>query len=134
VTSRFPPGTATGSRPACERFLLGAAVRRYRTAAQGRRQPDPADRHRHGRSSLLRRRKVTGIVLAGISTSIGVESTARAANERGYELTVVTDAITDTNKGAHLNSLRAIFPQITELATTEEVLIAVRVSVASNIC
>ena len=69
-----------------------------------------------------RRRKVTGIVLAGISTSIGVESTARAANERGYELTVVTDAITDTNKGAHLNSLRAIFPQIAELATTEEVL------------
>jgi nicotinamidase-related amidase len=70
----------------------------------------------------LRRRKVTGIVLAGISTSIGVESTARAANERGYELTIVTDAITDTDEGAHLNSLRAIFPRIAELATTEEVL------------
>jgi nicotinamidase-related amidase len=38
----------------------------------------------------LRRRKITGIVLAGISTSIGVESTARAANERGYELTIAT--------------------------------------------
>jgi nicotinamidase-related amidase len=46
----------------------------------------------------LRRRKVTGIVLAGISTSIGVESTTRAANERGYELTIVTDAITDTDE------------------------------------
>ena len=76
----------------------------------------------------LRRRKVTGIVLAGISTSIGVESTARAANERGYELTIVTDAITDTDEGAHLNSLRAIFPQIAELATTEEVLTALRAS------
>jgi nicotinamidase-related amidase len=72
----------------------------------------------------LRRRKVTGIVLAGISTSIGVESTARAANERGYEITIVTDAITDTDEGAHLNSLRAIFPRIAELATTEEVLTA----------
>jgi nicotinamidase-related amidase len=72
----------------------------------------------------LRRRKITGIVLAGISTSIGVESTARAANERGYELTIVTDAITDTDEGAHLNSLRAIFPRIAELATTEEVLTA----------
>jgi nicotinamidase-related amidase len=72
----------------------------------------------------LRRRKVTGIVLAGISTSIGVESTARAANERGYELTIVTDAITDTDEGAHLNSLKAIFPRIAELATTEEVLTA----------
>jgi nicotinamidase-related amidase len=70
----------------------------------------------------LRRRKVTGIVLAGISTSIGVESTARSANERGYELTIVTDAITDTDEGAHVNSLRAIFPRIAELATTEEVL------------
>jgi nicotinamidase-related amidase len=70
----------------------------------------------------LRRRRVTGIVLAGISTSIGVESTARAANERGYELTIVTDAITDTDEGAHVNSLKAIFPRIAELATTEEVL------------
>jgi nicotinamidase-related amidase len=72
----------------------------------------------------LRRRKITGIVLAGISTSIGVESTARAANERGYELTIVTDAVTDPDEGAHLNSLRAIFPKIAELATTEEVLTA----------
>ena len=78
----------------------------------------------------LRRRKVTGIVLAGISTSIGVESTARAANERGYELTIVTDAITDTDEVAHLNSLRAIFPQIAELATTEEILSALRSSIA----
>jgi nicotinamidase-related amidase len=72
----------------------------------------------------LRRRKVTGIVLAGISTSIGVESTARAANERGYELTIVTDAVTDLDDAAHANSLRAIFPRIAELATTEEVLTA----------
>jgi nicotinamidase-related amidase len=73
----------------------------------------------------LRRRKVTGIVLAGISTSIGVESAARAANERGYELTIVTDAVTDTSERAHLNSLEVIFPRIAELATTEEVLTAI---------
>jgi nicotinamidase-related amidase len=70
----------------------------------------------------LRRRKITGIVLAGISTSIGVESAARAANERGYELTIVTDAVTDTDRGAHLNSLEVIFPRIAELATTDDVL------------
>jgi nicotinamidase-related amidase len=72
----------------------------------------------------LRRRKITGIVLAGISTSIGVESTARAANERGYELTVAIDAVTDTSEGAHRNSLDVIFPRIAELATTDEVLVA----------
>jgi isochorismate hydrolase len=36
----------------------------------------------------------------------------------------VTDAITDTDEGAHLNSLRAVFPQIAELAITDEVLTA----------
>src|ERR1700758_2760730 len=72
----------------------------------------------------LRRRKITGIVLAGISTSIGVESTARAANERGYELTIVTDAVTDPDESAHRNSLAAIFPLIAELASTKEVLFA----------
>ena len=50
----------------------------------------------------LRRRKITGIVLAGISTSIGVESTARAANERGFELTIVTDAVTDPHESVEL--------------------------------
>jgi nicotinamidase-related amidase len=74
----------------------------------------------------LRRRKITGIVLAGISTSIGVESAARAANERSYELTIVTDAVTDTSERAHLNSLEVIFPHIAELATTEEVLTALQ--------
>ena len=34
----------------------------------------------------------------------------------------MTDAVTDTAKGAHLNSLEVIFPRIAELATTDEVL------------
>jgi nicotinamidase-related amidase len=72
----------------------------------------------------LRRRRISGIVLAGISTSIGVESTARAADERAYELTVVTDAVTDRVAGAHANSLEVIFPKIAELATTDEVIAA----------
>jgi nicotinamidase-related amidase len=72
----------------------------------------------------LRRRGITGIVLAGISTSVGVESAARAATERNYQLTIVTDAVTDTNVGAHTNSLSFIFPKIAELATTDEVVSA----------
>jgi nicotinamidase-related amidase len=72
----------------------------------------------------LRRRGITGIVLAGISTSVGVESAARAATERNYQLTIVTDAVTDTDLGAHTNSLDVIFPKIAELATTDEVIAA----------
>lgn len=45
----------------------------------------------------LRRRGVTQIVLAGISTSIGVESTARSAWENSYNLIFAEDAITDVD-------------------------------------
>src|ERR1700691_1366328 len=63
----------------------------------------------------LWRRKITG-------SSSPASRPASASNERGYELTIVTDAITDTDERAHRNSLRAIFPRIAELVTTEEVL------------
>ena len=43
----------------------------------------------------LRRRGITQIVLTGVATSIGVESTARAAYEHGYNVTLATDAMTD---------------------------------------
>ncbi|MBV8244498.1 MAG: hydrolase [Candidatus Eremiobacteraeota bacterium] len=70
----------------------------------------------------LRRRGVTNIVLCGIATSIGVESTARDAWERGYNLTFVSDAMTDMNADAHERALRIIFPRIGEIGTTQEVL------------
>ena len=70
----------------------------------------------------LRRRGVTQIVLAGISTSIGVESTARAAYEHGYNVTIATDAVTDSDADAHQNSVDRIFPRLGESGSTEEVL------------
>lgn len=70
----------------------------------------------------LRQRGITGLVLAGVSTSIGVEGTARAAAERGYNLTFATDAMTDRVPAAHERSLQYIFPRLGELGTTSEVL------------
>ncbi|MER7506573.1 hydrolase [Nonomuraea pusilla] len=70
----------------------------------------------------LRRRGVTQVVLAGIATSIGVESTARAAYEHGYNVTLVTDAMTDLDAQAHRHSLERIFPLLGESATTAEVI------------
>jgi nicotinamidase-related amidase len=70
----------------------------------------------------LRKRKVTGIVLAGVSTSIGVEGTARAASELGYNIAFAVDAMTDRVPEAHRNSLRFIFPRIGESGTTEEII------------
>ncbi|MDF6044647.1 isochorismatase family protein [Streptomyces sp. JH14] len=69
----------------------------------------------------LRRRGVTQVVVTGIATSIGVESTARSAHEHGYHVTVVTDAVTDMDGGAHANSVEKIFPRLGETDTTEAI-------------
>jgi len=61
-------------------------------------------------------------VLTGIATSIGVESTARAAHEHGYHVTLVTDAMTDIDADAHTNSIERIFPRLGELGTTAEII------------
>lgn len=72
----------------------------------------------------LRRRGMTGIVLAGISTSIGVESTARHARELNYEIAIVRDAVTDTVKEAHENSLTRIFPRLGRVDSTDAIIAA----------
>lgn len=70
----------------------------------------------------LRRRGITQIVLLGVATSIGVESTARFAHEYGYHVTVVTDAISDMDAGSHANSVEKVFPRLGETATTAEII------------
>lgn len=70
----------------------------------------------------LQELEVSGIVLAGIATSIGVEGTARDANMNGYNLTFASDAMTDLHASAHEHSLSLIFPRIGEVGTTEEII------------
>jgi nicotinamidase-related amidase len=70
----------------------------------------------------LRRRGVTQIVLAGIATSAGVESTARAAHEHGYHVTLATDAMADRSAETHEHSVRRIFPRLGETGSTAEIL------------
>jgi nicotinamidase-related amidase len=70
----------------------------------------------------LRRRHVTGIVLAGIATSSGVEATARAAHERAYNVTFASDAMTDMDPVSHEHSLKKIFPRLGEIDTSQALL------------
>jgi nicotinamidase-related amidase len=71
---------------------------------------------------FLRRRGITQIFLTGISTSIGVESTARSAYDRGYNVVLVVDAMTDRAADSHRHSVEKIFPRIGETKLTEDVL------------
>jgi nicotinamidase-related amidase len=70
----------------------------------------------------LRRRGVTTIVLGGISTNIGVESTARAAYEHGYSLVLVEDAMASMSADEHTFAITKIFPRLGLVRSTEEVL------------
>ncbi|MDA4887597.1 hydrolase [Streptomyces sp. MS2A] len=78
--------------------------------------------HGTGLDVQLRRRGVTQIVLTGVATSIGVESTARAAHEHGYHVTLATDAMSDMSAEAHRGSVERIFPRLGETGTTREIL------------
>jgi len=64
---------------------------------------------------------VTQVVIVGVATSFGVESTARHAYDLGYNVVVVTDAVTDMRAEAHENSVARIFPILGETATAAEV-------------
>jgi len=69
----------------------------------------------------LRRRGVTGIVLTGVSTSIGVESTARWAYELGYNVTLAVDAMSDTRIESHAHSVEHVFPRLGETGTSQQI-------------
>jgi len=64
----------------------------------------------------------TQVVIAGIATSIGVESTARSAYDHGYHVTLAVDAMTDLDAQAHDNSVGRVFPKLGETGTAAELL------------
>ena len=72
--------------------------------------------------AFLRKQGVTQIFLAGVATSIGVESTARSAYDAGYNVVLVVDAMTDRDGEAHRYSIEKIFPRLGETETAAGVL------------
>ncbi|MFF8910738.1 isochorismatase family cysteine hydrolase [Streptomyces olivaceoviridis] len=77
-----------------------------------------------GLNEWLSEQGVTQVVVTGIATSSGVESTARDAHEQGYHVTVPVDAVTDTDGAAHDHTIAKIYPRIAETGTTKDVLAA----------
>jgi nicotinamidase-related amidase len=74
----------------------------------------------------LRRRGVRTIVLAGIATAMGVESTARFAWELGYDLVFAEDATSGPDAAMHANSFEKVFPRLGRVRRTAQVLAALR--------
>jgi nicotinamidase-related amidase len=61
-------------------------------------------------------------VLAGVSTSAGVESTARSAHDHGYHVVLATDAMADHDPDSHRHSIERVFPKLGETATSAEII------------
>jgi len=72
----------------------------------------------------LTRRGIHTILLGGISTNIGVEGTARAAHERGYDQIFIEDAMTARETDLHEFPVQRFFPTIGRVRSTSEVLTA----------
>jgi nicotinamidase-related amidase len=73
----------------------------------------------------LRRIGVRTIVIGGIATNFGVESTAREARSLGYNLVFVTDVMRALTAEEHDHSVRYTFPMMGQVARTDDVLGAI---------
>jgi len=75
-----------------------------------------------GLVDYLRASDITQVVIVGVATSNGVEVTARQAFELGFNVTLATDAMTDSHAEAHDYSITRVFPRIGETGTTQEII------------
>jgi nicotinamidase-related amidase len=74
----------------------------------------------------LRQRGIDTVVLTGISTNMGVESTARQGTGLGFGFVIVEDACSSQDAEMHKFSFEKIFPRLARVKTTEEVLAALQ--------
>ncbi|TDK37255.1 hydrolase [Rhizobium deserti] len=68
----------------------------------------------------LRRRGIDTIVLGGIATNFGVESTLRSGWEHGYNMIVVEDACTSVSEDLHQMAINKVFPRISRIVRAGE--------------
>ncbi|MFD8569959.1 isochorismatase family protein [Streptomyces sp. NPDC059639] len=124
-TSRIRPGTALPDGFADLVDELGAQPGDLRVTKRRR-----SAFHDTGLDTLLRDHKVTQVVLTGVATGSGVESTARSAVDHGYHVVLATDAMDDPDAVIHEHSVRRVFPKLGETATTDEIIAMVEATLA----
>ena len=71
---------------------------------------------------MLRDRGVTQVVLVGLATSYGIESTARQGYDLGYHVVIVGDAINNPQAEGHEHSMTRVFPVLAQVTITDDVL------------
>jgi nicotinamidase-related amidase len=72
----------------------------------------------------LRRRSIRTIVLGGVATNFGVESTARQAWELGFEVVIAEDICASRSVELHDFAIRNILPRCARIAKAAELAFA----------
>jgi nicotinamidase-related amidase len=75
-----------------------------------------------GLDQQLRRRGIKTLVLGGIATNFGVESTARAAYDIGYALVFAEDAMTSLSGEMHQFCIEHLFKRMGRVRKTTDLL------------
>jgi len=75
---------------------------------------------------LLRRQGIRTVVLGGIATNFGVESTARSATDLGYGVVFVEDAMTTVSSELHAFAVQQLFPLMGRVRSAAEVAAGLR--------
>jgi len=65
---------------------------------------------------------VTQVVVIGVATGTGVESTARQAYECGLNVALAVDAMTDGRSESHEYSIKHVFPRLGETGTAQDII------------
>jgi nicotinamidase-related amidase len=71
---------------------------------------------------LLRGNGIDTILLGGVATNFGVESTARTARDHGYNVVVLTDCSLNVNLEAHEFTLKHVLPRFARIMSSEQAL------------
>ncbi|HUN63235.1 MAG TPA: isochorismatase family protein [Candidatus Sulfotelmatobacter sp.] len=74
--------------------------------------------------NALRQRGIATVILTGISTNFGVESTARQGTGLGFAFVIVEDACGSRDADDHRFAFEKIFPRLARVRKTDEVLAA----------
>ncbi|MEU3840367.1 isochorismatase family protein [Streptomyces sp. NPDC028635] len=76
--------------------------------------------HGTGLHELLQRHGVDTLVFAGIATNLGVESTARAAADHGYELVFVEEGMTALSAAEHTAAVSLDLPRFGDVVRLDD--------------
>ncbi|WP_213879387.1 isochorismatase family protein [Pseudomonas sp. dw_358] len=73
-----------------------------------------------GLEDALQERGIDTLILGGIATNFGVESTARQATSLGLQVVIAADACSSLSAAAHEFAMTTIFPLIARVRSTQE--------------